>query len=125
MRRTNRKDRSKDRQFQRRHPFGPGSVGLWRWMAVAVFPWILLVSASLVRAQDRGTNPAPSGQEKVFLGSPVEAFRLEEKRTGNPLSLLPSVGRGVKLWDEVRSSPQMNSGSGSHDTHASIRRVGR
>jgi hypothetical protein len=119
----NQKNRSGEWLFFRASWFWERIPGLGGWIG-AGFLWIVLIYAPVVMAQDRGTTPAPSSQQ-VLLGPPVKDFRLGERRTENPFIVLPSVGRGVKLWDEVRYRSGSSPGSGPHDGRVSVRRVGR
>lgn len=118
----NRKNRSGERLFFRTSWFWERIPGLGGWIG-AGFLWIVLIYAPVVMAQDRGTTPAPSSQQ-VLLGPPVKDFRLGERRTENPLIVLPPVGRGVKLWDEVRYPSGSSPKSGPHDARVSVRETG-
>lgn len=101
--------------------FVPGLPDFRGWIGAFCFLWSILGGPPLALA---GGSQMASGQEKVLLGPPVADLQLKERRTENPLLLPPTLGRGVKLWDEVRFSSDASSGSGPHHARVSVQRTG-
>lgn len=106
--RTGRTDAESSGRHFRFRGVVPGCRG---WIRLACFLWCFLGAPTLVLAGGREGGPGQSGQQKVFLGPPVQDVHLGKKRTENPLIVLPRTGQGVKLWDEARFSSESSRGA--------------